>query len=108
MARGKQVGCETFSSGGAGHFHDFPSQQAPDQIEDEDDDDYENDAGTSTKPAGDLTPVPPTPLIARTKKPILRVLEVLGLTVSESLTIRPGTRPVRRSDRRAPYFGHRR
>jgi hypothetical protein len=49
MARGKQVGCETFSSGGAGHFHDFPSQQAPDQIEDEDDDEYENDVGTSTK-----------------------------------------------------------
>ena len=49
MARGKQVGCETFSSGGAGHFHDFPSQQAPNQIEDEDDDEYENDVGTSTK-----------------------------------------------------------
>ena len=43
MAQGKQVGPEAFSNGAAGYFHDFLNQQAPDQIEDEDDDEYEND-----------------------------------------------------------------
>jgi hypothetical protein len=47
MARGKQAGHEAFSNGGAGYFHDFPNQQAPDQIEDEDDDEYENDVGST-------------------------------------------------------------
>jgi hypothetical protein len=80
----------------------FLTNKLQTKFEDEDDDEYENETCLAA-----LT-VPPTPLVARTKKPILRVLAVLGLAVSESRTIRPGLRPARRSGRRAPYFGLRR
>jgi hypothetical protein len=53
MARGKQVGPEAFSNGAAGYSSRLPQPTSPDQIEDEDDDEYENDVGDEYDPDRD-------------------------------------------------------